>query len=148
LKESDSITYFTKLAEYAHDPKTTGGYLMFGQKNAPGLSEKLVSIADFAVLEECLGEVAHPDYAFCSDFQNYVTSTPGKPVFQIEYPLSVKDHAAQHVSDSDYQFFCTRKEGNENFSEVIKHSSDFVDGWGQYCGEGAAGGTFKTATKA
>ncbi|WQF78305.1 hypothetical protein CDEST_03319 [Colletotrichum destructivum] len=66
----------------------------------------------------------------------------GKPVFQIEYPTSVRDD--MDIDQADYDHFCVDKNGNEGFSEVLKHASEQVDGWGQFCGLGRTGGRFET----
>ena len=151
LNEQDLVDYVTKLADYAHSQLRTqrGLPLMFGQKNARALSQRLQPITDFAVLEECLGtripSEEHP--IFCDNFQNFVkNATNPKPVFEIEYPLSVKDHDTKNMNRDDWIFFCQTPNGNNQFSEVIKHSSDFVDGWGQYCSTSETEGTFNTTT--
>jgi hypothetical protein len=128
----------TTLANYAHDKG-----LLIGQKNAPDLAGNLSGILDFAVLEECLPK------NFCSTFQQYVNQTPrGKPVFEIEYPESVKPHDDNiHMSKADFNVYCGAKKGNEKFSEIIKHESAFVDGWVQYCGKNETDAVFVTKTK-
>ncbi|CCF47728.1 hypothetical protein CH063_04263 [Colletotrichum higginsianum] len=48
------------------------------------------------------------------------------------------------IDQADYDHFCVDKNGNEGFSEVLKHASEQVDGWGQFCGLGRTGGRFET----
>lgn len=89
------------------------------------------------MLETCLGTRTSDEVEpFCADFQPYVEA--GKPVFQIEYPTSVRDD--MDIDQADYDYFCVDKNGNEGFSEVLKHASEQVDGWGQFCGLGRTGG--------
>ncbi|KAL0939380.1 endo alpha-1,4 polygalactosaminidase precursor [Colletotrichum truncatum] len=144
LKPKDYVDYIKTLATHAHSLKTKEGRpLMIGQKNAPTIAADLASVVDFAVLETCLGTRTSDEVEpFCSDFQPLVAA--GRPVFQIEYPLSVKNSV--NISEDDYKYFCVSKNGNEGFSEVIKHASEQVDGWGQFCGLGRQGGRFETPT--
>ncbi|KAK1639041.1 endo alpha-1,4 polygalactosaminidase precursor [Colletotrichum phormii] len=146
LQPSDYATYISTLAAHAHALDTTAGAgrkLLLGQKNAPTIAPQLASIADFAVLETCLGTRTSDEVEpFCADFQPYIAA--GKPVFQIEYPTSVRDDDS--ISQVDYNYFCVNKNGNEGFSEVLKHASEQVDGWGQFCGLGLTGGRFETPT--
>ncbi|KAF9878980.1 hypothetical protein CkaCkLH20_03213 [Colletotrichum karsti] len=144
LKPSDYASYIKNLASHAHSLTTKEGRsLMIGQKNAPEIAPDLASTVDFAVLETCLGTRTSDEVEpFCSDFQPLVAS--GHPVFQIEYPLSVKNGI--EISQVDYEYFCVSKNGNNGFSEVIKHASEQVDGWGQFCGLGRTGGRFETPT--
>ncbi|TQN68921.1 hypothetical protein CSHISOI_06552 [Colletotrichum shisoi] len=115
--------------------------LLLGQKNAPTIAPQLSSVADFAVLETCLGTRTSDEVEpFCADFQPYVEA--GKPVFQIEYPTSVRDD--MDIDQAEYDNFCVNKNGNEGFSEVLKHASEQVDGRGQFCGLGRTGGRFET----
>ncbi|TDZ14969.1 hypothetical protein Cob_v012062 [Colletotrichum orbiculare MAFF 240422] len=142
LRPSDYATYIKTLAGHAHTLTTQESRpLMLGQKNAPTIAPDLASVVDFAVLETCLGTRTTDDVEpFCSDFQRIVSK--GSPVFQIEYPLSVAD--GDNISQADYDYYCVDKNGNEGFSEVIKHASEQVDGWGQFCGLGREGGRFET----
>ncbi|GKT55473.1 glycoside hydrolase family 114 protein [Colletotrichum tofieldiae] len=144
LTTSDYATYITSLAAHAHTLKTTSSRpLLLGQKNAPTIAPQLSSVVDFAVLETCLGTRTSDEVEpFCADFQSYVKA--GKPVFQIEYPTSVRDGV--EIDQADYDYFCVDKNGNEGFSEVLKHASEQVDGWGQFCGLGRTGGRFETPT--
>ncbi|KAF6844450.1 endo alpha-1,4 polygalactosaminidase precursor [Colletotrichum musicola] len=144
LKPSDYATYIKTLAAHAHSLTTQEGRrLMIGQKNAPTIAPDLASTVDFAVLETCLGTRTSDDVEpFCSDFQPLIGAS--KPVFQIEYPLSVRNGV--QISQVDYDYFCVNKNGNVGFSEVIKHASEQVDGWGQFCGSGRTGGRFETPT--
>ncbi|OHE90674.1 endo alpha-1,4 polygalactosaminidase precursor [Colletotrichum orchidophilum] len=144
LTPADYATYITALAAHAHILTTTAARkLLLGQKNAPTIAPQLASVADFAVLETCLGTRTSDEVEpFCADFQPYVAA--GKPVFQIEYPTSVRDDDA--IDQADYDYFCVNKNGNEGFSEVLKHASEQVDGWGQFCGLGLTGARFETPT--
>ncbi|EXF83179.1 histone deacetylase [Colletotrichum fioriniae PJ7] len=146
LQPADYATYISALAAHAHTLDTTAGSgrkLLLGQKNAPTIAPQLASVADFAVLETCLGTRTSDEVEpFCADFQPYIAA--GKPVFQIEYPTSVRDDDS--ISQVDYNYFCVNKNGNEGFSEVLKHASEQVDGWGQFCGLGLTGGRFETPT--
>ncbi|KAK1968884.1 endo alpha-1,4 polygalactosaminidase precursor [Colletotrichum sublineola] len=144
LASSDYAAYIASLAAHAHTLTTASSRpLLLGQKNAPAIAPELSSVVDFAVLETCLGTRASDEVEpFCADFRPYIEA--GKPVFQIEYPMSVQDDA--EIDQADYEYFCVDKNGNEGFSEVLKHASEQVDGWGQFCGLGRTGGRFETPT--
>ncbi|KAJ0160550.1 hypothetical protein CTA2_7769, partial [Colletotrichum tanaceti] len=133
--DPDNIDAWAELTTASSRP------LFLSQKNAPTIAPQLSFVADFAVLETRLctrtSDVVEP---FCADFQPYVEA--GKPVFQIEYPTSVRDDT--DIDQADYDLFCVDKNGNEGFSEVLKHASEQVDGWGQFCGLGRTGGRFET----
>ena len=145
------------LAETAHNTTTVRGLpLMFGQKNANHLASRLVNTVDFAVLEDCQGlngRFPGMHEAFCHDFQAFVTGenrTDGKPlpVFEIEYPGSTGE-GSEVLSRADWQYYCQREKrvvGNVGFSQVIKHESDQIDGWGQYCQDNERLGTVRTVT--
>ncbi|MCJ7827152.1 MAG: endo alpha-1,4 polygalactosaminidase, partial [Demequinaceae bacterium] len=60
------------LADAAHERG-----MAIGQKNAPGLTARLVGTLDFAVTEECLTQ------GWCDEVTAYVDA--GKPVLAIEY---------------------------------------------------------------
>ncbi|KEZ40141.1 hypothetical protein SAPIO_CDS9179 [Scedosporium apiospermum] len=157
LTRHDLITYVTELADYAHSIDTLRGVpLMFGQKNANHLASHLVNIVDFAVLEDCQGlngRLPGVHEAYCQDFQAFVTGenrTDGKkiPVFEIEYPEST-ENGGTNLTRRDWEYYCNRDKvevGNVDFSQVIKHESDRIDGWVQYCRENEEEGKFWTAT--
>ncbi|KAK2059831.1 endo alpha-1,4 polygalactosaminidase precursor [Colletotrichum caudatum] len=144
LAPSDYAAYIISLAAHAQTLTTTSSRpLLLGQKNAPAIASDLSSVVDFAVLETCLGTRTSDEVEpFCEEFRPYVEA--GKPVFQIEYPTSVRDDA--EIDKEDYNYFCVNKNGNEGFSEVLKHASEQVDGWGQFCGLGKTEGRFETPT--
>lgn len=157
LTREDLISYAKTLAATAHGLTTTRGLpLMFGQKNANHLAHDLVDTVDFAVLEDCQGfNWRHPGVhePFCHDFQAFVTGenrTDGRPlpVFEIEYPGSVGG-GSEELSGADWWYYCEREKrlvGNVGFSQIIKHESAQLDGWGQYCGENERLGRVRTAT--
>lgn len=129
---------------------------MFGQKNANHLASRLVNTVDFAVLEDCQGfnwRFPGVHEAFCHDFQAFVTGenrTDGRslPVFEIEYPGST-GNGSEDLSKADWNYYCDREErlvGNIGFSQIIKHESGQLDGWGQYCRENERLGKVRTAT--
>eukprot|EP00127_Corallochytrium_limacisporum_P000680 Clim_evm79s22 gene=Clim_evmTU79s22 len=72
LSKQDAAEYVTKLANYAH-----GKGMQFALKNAPSLISDVLSVSDFAVVEQCV------QYNFCDDFDAFISA--GKPVFAIEY---------------------------------------------------------------
>ncbi|KAG9253516.1 glycoside hydrolase superfamily [Emericellopsis atlantica] len=121
LTQQDYTDYLIKLAQFAHD----SGSLVIGQKNAPAMAPALVETLDFAVLESCR------EWDFCEDFQVYVEA--GKPVFQIEYPVSIMEQG--ELSPEDYRKHCQGDAGDAGFSKVLKRASAQLDGWTQYCDE-------------
>lgn len=157
LTEADLIKYVTTLADYAHSLNTLRGIpLMFGQKNANHLADRLIHIVDFAVLEDCQGlngRLPGVHEAYCHDFQDFVTGevrSDGKklPVFEIEYPGST-ENGSTNLTRSDWEYYCNRDKvevGNVDFSQVIKHESEQIDGWVQYCSENEKMGKFWTVT--
>lgn len=145
--------YFRNLSDIAKRHN-----LMIGQKNAPELTNASVAFADFAVLEECLtSEHEDEPQDVCDSWQPYVQSTPGKPVFQVEYPISVQpcdvreDDIAncdmpilcpQHAaSPENFTFYCTRnppgppKSNDTGFSLIMKQdgSTCGLGNWTEYC---------------
>ncbi|SPO03650.1 related to endo alpha-1,4 polygalactosaminidase precusor [Cephalotrichum gorgonifer] len=157
LTRSDVIGYVKSLATLAHNTPTHRGVpLMFGQKNAPHIASDLVSIVDFAVLEDCQGlngRLPGVHEAYCPEFQAFVTGenrTDGKklPVFEIEYPGSLEGGSTE-LTINDWEYYCNRNKtevGNEGFSLVLKHESGQLDGWGQYCQSEVEMGQVRTAT--
>lgn len=88
------IAFLTELSTYAHSKTTTLGFpLMIGQKNAVELTDRIHTIMDFAISENCIGSDnvgsnRGSTDEFCSVFQAYYTEND-KPVFDIEYPASL-----------------------------------------------------------
>jgi len=72
LTEDDAVAAILWLADAAHERG-----MAIGQKNAPGLTTRLVDALDFAVTEECLTQ------GWCEEVAAYVDV--GKPVLAIEY---------------------------------------------------------------
>jgi hypothetical protein len=136
LTADDYAAYAKKLAEYAHTLTTQEGRpLMFGQKNAGQLLPDLIDIMDFAVIEECR------DNYICCVWQPYIKQ--GKPVFELEYPKSVRH--STNITVADYNKYCDNEYGNNKYSLLIKHASEQVNGWGMYCDNGLTGGGFDTS---
>jgi hypothetical protein len=154
LVQSDYQTYFRSLSDLAKKYN-----LKIGQKNAPELTRDSVSFADFAVLEECLTS-EHEDEPLdvCDSWQPYVQSKPGKPVFQVEYPVSVQpcdvlqDDAANcpqpilcpqgPESQQNFTYYCTNdstggppKTNDTGFSLIMKQdgSACGLGNWTEYC---------------
>ncbi|MBN2176514.1 MAG: endo alpha-1,4 polygalactosaminidase [Demequinaceae bacterium] len=72
LTEDDAVAAMLWLAEAVHERG-----MAIGQKNAPGLTDRLVGVFDFAVTEECLTQ------GWCEEMSPYIDA--GKPVLAIEY---------------------------------------------------------------
>jgi hypothetical protein len=127
LRPQDYVDYMAKLAAHAHALRTpSGASLLIGQKNAPEVADKLVSVLDFAVLESCLDDV------FCGKFQPYIQAK--KHVLQIEYPKSIPQMGV--LSGLDAIRYCGLSGTTDGqFSKVLKFASAQLDGWGQYCGQ-------------
>lgn len=75
LTQNDAITYITKLANAAH---IRG--LAIGLKNSLAIVNKVSSLVEFAVNEQCVS------YNECSSYQQFLALK--KPVFHVEYPGS------------------------------------------------------------
>ena len=129
--------------------------MLLGQKNAPEIARELLSLTDFAVLEDCKGSRAgHPEWAFCEDFQPHVRA--GKPVLSIEYPRTIESPLGSGVckvnsggtEEREYREACAMDRGNAGFSTVlkIKEGSGELNGCAQYCDEGYGKGVVVSAT--
>ncbi|KAI1358246.1 glycoside hydrolase superfamily [Xylaria arbuscula] len=114
LTEADTVDYVRFLAETAHDIG-----LGYGLKNAGGIVDQVVDVAEWAINEECA------EYEECADWAPFVDA--GKPVFHVEY---VDDDDATTVSADKMAKACAA-DGQEGFSSIVKHYS--LDDWVVYC---------------
>lgn len=114
LTEADTVDYVRFLAQTAHDAG-----IAYGLKNAGGIVDQVVDVAEWAVNEECA------EYEECADWAPFVEA--GKPVFHVEY---VEDDDATTVSAEKKAKACAA-DGQEGFSNIIKHYT--LDDWVVYC---------------
>lgn len=143
LKESDVVELLRGMADYAHKKTTTRkNSLMFGQKNAPNISDSLVDCMDFAVLERCR-EDKDGKVPFCNKFANYLWPNHQKPVLAIEYPLFLRNETDSKnycnmtsIPNSAGQEVCKSNGVPEGMSTILKIDSDKggLNGCTQYCG--------------
>jgi hypothetical protein len=98
--------------------------LSLGLKNAGDIIERVLTIVDFSVNEQCV------EHAECETFKSFIDV--GKPVFHIEYP----DGAGSKLRTNTVGHFCGRMGdayGSNSFSTVLKKMN--LDGWVEYCNE-------------
>jgi endo-alpha-1,4-polygalactosaminidase (GH114 family) len=156
LSQADYVSFVNELAAHAHGLTTRQQHtLLIGQKNARELVRNLSTVLDFAVLEDCkrLNGDAE-DTPFCADFQAYITGSPSKPVFSIEYPSTLGNPTtgacnARGASDAQYHASCDPTEDTNGFSTVLKIQGDVgeLNNCTQYCTGMAPGtGVVVTAT--
>jgi endo-alpha-1,4-polygalactosaminidase (GH114 family) len=107
LTYEDQLKYSLWLAKEAH---VRG--LAIGQKNAPDMVPDLVSIFDFAILEDAFF------YEWATDMQPYIDA--GKPVFAAEYT----------DLPGNFDEFC-RQSNQLGFSTILKHRD--LDQWLETC---------------
>lgn len=103
LTEDDAVDYVAFLAKEAHSRN-----MAVGLKNGGAIVERLLSVVDFQVNEQC------EEYSECDMFRPFIAAS--KPVFAIEY--TADDDTIPNTANVNS--VCTNTE-SRSFSTLIKH---------------------------